>query len=189
MADLLKPGDVAPFLGMDDYADDIDLLNTLIDSAQDTLEVLLNRSLATATTYTEYHDAGERYIYVDRPPIVSISTVQDQAWSKGSNAARTIESTNYITDSDDQGTNYRQGKVELCNQESAFGGTRLDALVTYVGGWTTSTLPDDLKQAWIELVCYWYDNPERHIAGAGAAQQIPEGILNVARRYTLRRNY
>jgi len=188
MADLLTPDDVAPFLGMDDTSADYALLNTLIDAAQETIEQLTNRTLATATTYTEYHDAGDTHIYVDRPPIVSISALYDSAWDKGSNAARTIASTGYITDSDDQGANYRMGKVELCNTESTFGGGRLDAKVTYLGGWTTSTIPADLKQAWCELVAFWFDNPERFSVGANN-RHVPEPLANVIRRYTLRRNY
>jgi uncharacterized phiE125 gp8 family phage protein len=187
MADLLTAAEVAPFLGTEAVKGDSDFLGVLIDAAQEAIEQLTNRSLNTATTYTEYHDAGGAYIYVDRPPIVSITSLYDGAWTKGSNAAREITSSNYVTDSDDQGHNYRQGKVELCNEEGGFGGARLDAKVVYVGGWTKATLPADLRQAWIELVCYWYDEPERFHNTQGAAQ-IPEGLFNVLRRYVLRRN-
>jgi uncharacterized phiE125 gp8 family phage protein len=187
MADLLTAAEIAPFLGTEAVKDDAEFVDTLIGAAQEAIEQITNRNLNTATTYTEYHDAGEGFIYVDRPPIVSILSLYDCAWTKGSNAAREITSTNYVTDSDDQGHNYRQGKVELCNQESSFGGSRLDAKVVYVGGWTKSTLPADLRQAWIELVCYWYNEPERFHTANGAVQ-IPSGLFAVLRRYSLRRN-
>jgi len=187
MADLLTPAEVAPFLGTEAVKGDAGFVDVLIKAAQELIEQITNRNLDAATTYTEYHDAGDTHIYVDRPPIVSITNLYDGAWPKGSDAAREITSSDYVTDSDDQCHNYRQGKIELCNEEGGFGGARLDAKVVYIGGWTKATLPADLRQAWVELVCYWYNAPERFHT-ANAEDQVPAGLYNVLRRYVLRRN-
>jgi hypothetical protein len=194
VADLLKVETVAQYIGLSDPSPDLDLIDRLIDAAKDAIEAMTARSLATATTYTEYHDAGRAYIYVRVPPIVSITNLYDDAQT----SARSIGSDDWIDDTDDSGQNYRAGKVELWNDESSFGGDRLDAKVVYVGGWTTSTIPQDLLQAWVELVSFWYNNTER--TGIRSASQggqsvqydenhIPKPLQSVFRRYSIARNW
>lgn len=194
MADLLKAETVAQYIGLSDPSPDLDLIDRLIDAAKDAIEAMTARSLSTATTYTEYHDAGRAYIYVRVPPIVSITNLYDDAQT----SARSIGSDDWIDDTDDSGQNYRAGKVELWNDESSFGGDRLDAKVVYVGGWTTSTIPQDLLQAWVELVSFWYNNTER--TGIRSASQggqsvqydenhIPGPLQSVFRRYSIARNW
>lgn len=195
MADLLTVEECARHIGIDDFSDDYTLIEDFIGGAKQAIETLTARSLATATSYTEYHDAGDTHVYVDRPPIVSVTTLYDSAWEKGSNSARSISSDDWIADTDDQGENYRQGKVELCNTEGEFSGGKRDVKVTYVGGWTTSTLPQDLREAWIELVALRYNSPERigvsSESGAGVSaswdpNDIPPAQKQKIMRYSLR---
>ena len=172
MADLLTVATVARHLGLTDYEDQRTLLDEYIDAAQSVAERIMHRSLATATNYTEWHDASGPYFYVDRPPIVSISALVDDA----QNSARSITLTNVVTDSYDGGRNYKIGKVELWDEESGYCGLRLGTRINYTGGWTTATLPDDVRQAWIDLVAYWFNNPDRVSEDTGA---VPPEIRNV----------
>ncbi len=166
MADLLKTEEVAIAMGLGDYQPDYNELNRLINVAKATIEGICNRSLDTAQTYTEYHTGGKPYVYVKRPPIVSITSVTDDAQY----GARSIAATNYIDGTDDNGENYAIGRVELWYNESHFTPGKSQVKVVYVGGWTTATIPADIKHAWIRLVSLWYDNPER-----GFARKSPDG--------------
>ena len=194
MADLLSVETVAEYLGIADPSDDRNLLDRLINAAKRAFEDIAHRTLDTNTAYTEYHDAGGRYIYVDRPPISEVSTLKDGV----QDSARSISTDDWISDSDDQGKNYRAGKIELWQGESHFTGTRLDVEATYNGGWTATNIPQDLREAWIELVAFWFNNTERvgvsSIAADGqsvsyTAENVPLSIAKVFRRYSIARNY
>jgi hypothetical protein len=166
-------------------------LQNLIDSAQAAMEVVLHRSLSTATGYTEYHRGGGTHIYVKRPPIVSVTSLTDDA----QNGQRAITSGNWIDATDDNGDNYAVGKVELWNTEGYFSAGRAQVKVVYQGGWDASTLPADLRQAWIEFVALKYDAPDRvgiesiSESGAGsvtyAKGDIPPRIMEALNRYAL----
>lgn len=171
MADLLTVATVARHLGLTDYEDQRTLLDEYIDAAQSVAERIMNRSLATATNYTEWHDASGAYFYVDHPPIVSISALVDDA----QNSARSITLTNVIQSSNDGGHNYAMGRVELWNEESGYCGLRLGTRINYTGGWTTATLPDDVRQAWIDLVVFYFNNPERVSDGT---KGVPTSVRN-----------
>lgn len=187
MADLLSVEDVARAMGLVDYTDDRTELARLIDVAKATIEGICNRTLDIAATYTEYHRGGKTHVYVKRPPIVSITSVTDDAQY----GARSIAATNYIDGTDDNGDNYAIGKVELWNTESAFTPGKSQVKVVYVGGWTTTTLPADIKDVWIRLVQLWFDNPERDAVARNAdgtvwaEGDVPPNMLNRLLRRTV----
>jgi hypothetical protein len=189
MADLLTVYEVQRHLGIDAGTDPA-LIDELITAAQSVIEGETKRSLATAATYTEYHMGGRDYICVNRPPIISITSVTDDAQY----GSRSIAATNWIDGTDDNGANYEAGIVELWNTESCFAPGRSQVKVVYVGGWTTATLPAGLRQAWIDLVSYWYNNADRLgkiTASAGGEavtydqEDIPEPIAKRIRRWVI----
>ena len=162
MADLLTTAEVARAMEMDDLSDDDALLEAIIGGAQAAAEREMGgRSLDTAAAVTEYHTPlvvnGRGCVFVDRPPIVSVTLVQDDYRF----TARTISTANYIRSIDDNSRNWNMGKIELWNDEGTFAHDRNNVAITYTGGWTTSTLPGDLRQAWIDLARTWYENPDR----------------------------
>lgn len=152
---LITTDDVADYI--DDDSGDTVLLQSAIDAAQSVIEQFCARDLDAYTTYTEYHDGGRGYIYVIHPPIVSITSITDD-WQY---SQRALSSDNWIKDTDDNGKNYRIGKVELWKNEGVFTGGRLSVRIVYTGGWTSTSLPGSLRQAWIELAGWMYDHPER----------------------------
>ena len=154
VADLLGVEQVAAQLGLSDYDADITLLNRLIDAAQAAFESQCHRSLDTNTQRIEYYDGGKRHVYVREAPITTVTTLQDGV----QDSARTISAVDWISSDNDNGENYNVGKIELWNTESHFGGARLGVKVTYTAGWTTSTIPQEVLEAWIRCVGYWYLN-------------------------------
>lgn len=199
MADLLSVDTVARNLRLDDYADNEMLLSALIDAAQAVIERESNRTLDTAKEYTEYHTPlvmeGIGCVYVDNPPIVATTTpVIYDDWRY---APRLLSSADWIRSVDDGGFNYAAGKIELWNTESVFAQDRLNVKITYIGGWTTTTIPGDLLQAWINLVAFWFENPDRigliqlQDGGSGgySAQweqaEVPEQLRAIFRAYRI----
>ncbi len=194
MADLLTVRTVAMHLRLDDYAPQTTLLDALIDAAQKTIEREANRSLATAAERTEYHTplviGGIGCIYVDQPPIQA--TTCPVIYDDYRYSARLISSADWIRSIDDGGANYNAGKIELWNTEVAFAQDRLNVKITYTGGWTASTIPGDLLQAWVNLVAFWFENPDRvgltqlQDGGYNASweqAEVPVQLLSVFRAY------
>jgi len=173
--------DVARYLGVAGEVLNYDLVNDLIDGAQAAIEGVMHRSLATATSYTERHDGGRGYIMVRRPPITAIASVTDDAQY----SRRAITLTNVIGATDDAGDNWRMGCVELWKYEGQFAGGRGAAEVVYTGGWDSTTLPADLRLAWIQLVSFWHDVPEEDRGKPGFQQNVPAYLMQVFNRYAI----
>lgn len=186
MADLLSVQTVATRMNVTDAAALV-ALDNLIDAAQTTIENLTWRKLSAATTRTEFYDAGRDHIRVDHAPITGIIGL----WDDAQDSPREITSHDYICDGNDQGKLWNTGKVKLWQNESHFAGDQLDVRICYVGGWTKTTLPGDLREAWIQLVQVWHDFAERN-SGESAnlslttPDAVPKPILQVIMRYSLR---
>jgi len=167
MAELLTVQTVAGYLGIDDYADDASTIEDMIGAAQAVIERYARRSLDANRERTEYYDVSGMDFYAREAPITEIVTLTDDAQY----SERAITLTNVVSLTNDNGENYGAGKVELWKDEGGFSGGRLNVLLNYRAGWTTGTLPADLRQAWIDLVVFWWNNPER----VGIAQAIIAG--------------
>ena len=194
MADLLDVATVARHMRLDDYRESQTLISELIDAAQAAIERETNRTLDTACQYVEYHTGmvldGYGCIFVDHPPISA--TTAPVVYDDRRYSPRLITSTDTIRDTDDGGLNYGMGKLQLWNNEGYFSSDKLNVQITYWGGWTTATLPRDVKLAWIELVQFWFENPERvglkysRDGSYGAAieeAEIPKQLLAVFHSY------
>ena len=190
MADLLSVETVARYLGLDDESDSYDTIDEYIDAAQAVIERYTNRSLATAADRTEYYNAGGTWFHSQQSPITTIYTLTDDVQY----SARAIDLDNVVQSTDDGGDNYARGKVELWKDEGGFCGSRLGVRLYYNAGWTATTIPDDLWQAWIELVVFWFNNPERvgivqaAMAGESVAWQqveVPQELAKVFLAYRL----
>lgn len=194
MADLLTVRTVAMHLRLDDYSPQQTLLDALIDAAQETIEREANRSLAVAVERTEYHTPmivdGSGCIYVDNPPI--LATTCPVIYDDYRYSPRLISSADWIRSIDDGGANYTAGKVELWNTEGTFTQDKLNVKITYTGGWTLATIPRDLLQAWVNLVAFWFENPDRvgltelddgGYSASWEQAEVPAQLLSVFRAY------
>lgn len=159
-----------------------EVLDSCLAAAKAVASEIMGRSLDTATTYTEYHDAGTKEVYVRNPPIGTLISVHEGAWPKGANAAAEVSTDDIIEDTDDGGRNFGMGKIECLH---AFTGGKLDVKVVYVGGWTADTLPGDLQQAVLELAGLYFNAPDR-LYDLDARPDIPQELVNVFRRYSIR---
>ena len=180
MADLLSVDTVARYLGLSEPGDQYSTISEMIDAAQAILERYTGRSLGNQTRYTEYHDSAT-VIYVDKPPISTVYSLTDD-YHYGS---RSIALTDIIDSVDDGGRNYEVGKIECApwGTEGGFTGGRLAVAVDYLGGWTTATLPDDLRQAWIDLVVLMFNAPDRLVEGRLLDRDVPGAIRAICWSY------
>lgn len=192
MADLLSVSEVARYLSLgSEQGDHHTTIGEMIDAAQKVIERITRRSIDANARRTEYHNGTGRWLYVNEAPITEIIALTDDAQY----SERSIDLDNVVTD-EDGGRNYQKGKIELWKGEGGFSGGRLGVRICYEAGWTTSTLPADLRQAWIELVAYWFNNPER-VGIVQAAQggesiqwqqaEVPEELRRVFAAYYLAR--
>jgi len=117
-------------------------------------------------TFTEYKDIQHSTpsIQVDNPPWVSITSLVDD-FPDGN---RTIDATvNVVTAQE-----YKdRGEVRLYEGESTFAGGVISVKVVYVGGWSASTFPVELKDTLCQEVLFRLNNSER----VGIASQSADG--------------
>jgi len=130
---------------------------SLIDAATDYVQTFTGRQLVSATR-TAYMDVFPSTIYLDRPPLQSITSVK---YYDNALAQQTLAAAAYKVD-----TSSTPGRVSeaysytwpsTCSESDRYGVVQ----VAYVCGYsTTSLIPEAIKIA-IKLLCsHWYENRE-----------------------------
>jgi hypothetical protein len=141
-------------LGIEQFetTDDL-LLTSILKHVSARFEVECNRRFESQVNATFEFRASERFIVPDRLPIQSLSTFD----------LKTTEAEGWLPQT---GVDYllspQKSVIELANR---LGCSSQLARVTYTGGYllpgtspsgSTPSLPDDIEQACIEQVAYWY---------------------------------
>jgi len=143
-------------LGVTDTTDDT-LLTNYIKSAGARFENACHRLFERAVNAVEEFSGDVTEIRVARYPIEAVSQFH----------LKENESDGWQLQSD---VDYLLRRACVISLGGAFGGQRQQAKVTYTGGYvlpgTTpgsgqTALPDDIEQACVEQVAYWYQNRHR----------------------------
>lgn len=125
----------------------------------------------SSDTFTEYHDVpgplGGAALLVENPPITTLTSLTDD--NNYGQRAITV-ATNVISASE----YFDRGEVRLYKSEGYFATGRVAAKVVYVGGWTASTMPTDLKEAICQEVLFRINYPE----AVGLAAAAGDGVNN-----------
>lgn len=149
--------DVKGVLEISDTSQD-SLLTLLVNRALGIVEEHTDRKILQAT-FTEYHDGhGEKYIYINNPPINTSQTLQvydDTSREFGSSTL--IDSTNLFIDAE-------LGRI--IREDAVFSDGIRNVKVVYTGGWVYGTLqgaagatmPRGLEDILIELTVVMYRN-------------------------------
>ena len=120
--------DVKAFLGIGqtDTTNDV-FLESWISACSTAAQSFLNRKIR-GRTFTEYHDGGWPYIFVNNPPIRSITSIYDDT-ARDFAAGTLVASTDYHYDGDLAD----QGRVQLYNVGAFSTGVR-NVKIVYAGG-------------------------------------------------------
>lgn len=130
------------------------VVELIIDAAQDLVEQYCGREFEQ-DTFTEYHDLADKstnFIYVENPPINSITSLQYEAQD---DSPETVDADDRITDSS-------AGKITLYEDESYF--SRGDAAgeqsvkVVYSGGYSAADMPAPVRMATLLAAQFWWDH-------------------------------
>ena len=140
--DLCTLDDVKQFYGIiGTDPDQDDLVENLITWVSKYFETYCNRTFGEAN-YTEYYDGGVDKIAMTNYPITVVSGVwDDDTWSW---ASSTSVSGIYYRIADNE--------REIIFRDTSLGDYSANVKVNYTAGYTTTTLPTDLKLACIEEV-------------------------------------
>ena len=162
------------------------LVRSLINYASAAAQREARRTLMPASTsITEFLDGdGTRDLKVSQYPIVSVTELYDDI-------NRDFTSSDLLS-SDDYEIYKENGIIRLYNSESMFSIGAKNVKAVYVGGYTSSTLPEDLKWAVLEYVTFLYSN--RGSSGFSSVrfgslgksyvpQAVPPAVLHVFRQY------
>jgi len=116
------------------------LISVLIDRVQKSFEAYCNTAFESAS-YTEYYDGtGTSFLFLKNIPVVSISSIYDDAnwlWETGS----LLPSADYRITNDNS-----------VYYKSYFTNDIQNIKITYVAGYASGSIPEDLQQAAIEEV-------------------------------------
>jgi len=125
-----------------------DKLSAAIAYAEGAAAAYCFRDAWASASYDEYHDAvaGQRIIQVRNTPITAISSVTEQSQETTPTTLTAASGYDYNATT---GRVYRRG----ASWSAGFQQVR----VQYTGGYSTSTLPDALKGALLELCGWWLD--------------------------------
>lgn len=133
-------------------------VNALADAATTWIQKYCNR-IFKKTTYTDeaHNGNGERFIYVDNPPIISLSTVTIQSTSFSSSTT----STDFAASKFD--TKLSSGKIQFKSQSFLSGGGSFDqgfqnVLIDYTGGF--SSIPEPVKLIAAQFIIEMFDPGE-----------------------------
>ena len=132
---LCTRNDVKDFLQITGARSDIDdFVNQTINRISTAFETYCHRTF-NEDTYTEYFDGGGSWLFPDVSPITSITSIHedsDWGWASGTE----IDSTGY-----------RSANGNSIYYDGFFSKAVQSIRLIYIAGYTTSTLPEDLKQA------------------------------------------
>ncbi|MDB4726019.1 phage gp6-like head-tail connector protein [bacterium] len=141
------------FMGITGTANDT-LIEELIDSVSDAIESWC-RVKIKQRTFTEYHPGqGYSYVFVDNPPIISVTSVYDDI-DRGFSSSYLVDSSYYTTD----GSYAGEGRIQLWQGKLYFQEGIMNVKVTYSGGY--AAVPDDVEMACNALVSMWYNIREK----------------------------
>lgn len=137
------------------------LVATLISGAQAAIERACGVDSFDSTSYTDqlYDGTGTPTLILRNAPITAVSSIEIRSGLADATPT-TLESNTYIAETDRSGLIHRLGSGPLEVWERAPWATpepiwptgRLNVLVTYTAGYTSQTMPADLKQAMYRLV-------------------------------------
>lgn len=129
-------------LGISGSGDDT-LLGLLQDSADKFIANWCERDFEGGS-FTEYHPGGSPFVYLRNYPLSSVTSVKvDPSYAFGSDTL--VPATAYVSHTD-------RGVVQLLTG-SFIEGPRV---VQVVYATATSSVPNDVKEAYARLVGYWY---------------------------------
>ena len=142
---LLTIADIKEELGISDTDSDT-LLTSLLNAVVALFEKKIDRTLESAT-YTEYHSskANQNKVFLKNYPVTSITSIHDDPdWDYGSGDLLDSDDYNY---DDDSGIVYYDGYFY-----EGFNNIK----VVYEAGYTSATIPKDIKQCLIRQMAHWF---------------------------------
>jgi hypothetical protein len=145
------------------------LIDNIINSTSSRFEKFCDREFEDSESdVTEYHDGDGSidFIVVRRPPITSITSLHDDP-DRGYNADDLIASTDY--------TYYSTSGIVKLDGVTFLEGIK-NIKIVYQGGYTTSTIPDDLNMACIMQSAFIFKMREKigltSISGEGGSVSV-----------------
>ena len=167
---LITADDVMEYGNLDNEALRVRIV-LLIDSVLAAAEEYCDRKFSNAQ-FTEYFDAyGQPSVLVANPPMTALASVTVDAQY----SARSLDTAANVLWLDEY---KRKGEVTVYKAESGLSGGEAGAKVIYNGGYTSITIPSDLKTALMDEVLFRLND-----RAVGVANQAADGAsVNYAER-------
>ena len=158
-----------------DTTDDNDLIDSLLEAAEDLVESFTGRQLLT-DTQTLYLTSWASEIPLDYPPLGSITHIK---YYDADSVQQTLANTVYEVDSTGAKSFVRLAYNQSWPDVRGHDG---DILITYTAGYgAASAVPDGLKTAMKLLVGNWYEN--REATSALTMKEVPFAIRCLLWKY------
>lgn len=171
MAALVTLDDVKDYLNETNSDDDAELTDVILRASTILLNHPLYRLAAAVTSYTQDWTAGGEVILLDHLPVVAITSVTEYSGGVGTVLAAEPISTASFTD---YGYRLDQNAGILTRLSGGYptcwyGNVR----VVYTAGY--ATVPDDVRQAALDLVAHLWET-QRGTAASAFDETVPLGV-------------
>lgn len=161
---ILSIDDAINYLDINLGNNDQDQLEMIVAGVQADFETICNRSFDSAT-YTEYHDGvGNDRLHLEQFPVTSITGVYEDT-SREWEASSEVDSDDYFL-VDESVIMRKSGLFTVFPQAIK---------VVYVAGYSSVTMPSDLKMACIDEVVRRYRQQYKNM-DTGVGSRTEEGI-------------
>ncbi len=154
-------------IGVTSSSDDT-LLNTLIDTASAQINSICNRSF-NGGTFTEYFDANPLVFQVANWPISTVTSVKVDP-TRNFGAETVVPTDRYVVHPERGSIELVGGRLLMPLLGTLVNEDRLDAprysRMVQVVYTTSTTVPDEIKQATARLVLYWYQKVKTESAAS-----------------------
>ena len=146
---------VKAFIPITTVNDDV-ILKQLLDFTTHMIQDYVGYNVIQGT-YTEYlsTDGKSGEIFVNQPPIISITHLYDDPDRVYGSDTELVENTDFVII--DRGDTKNAGIIKLVDGGLFTKGVN-NIKITYVGGFSEANMPNSFRQAQIEYVTYLFEN-------------------------------
>lgn len=159
------------------YQKEISLLNTLIKTAREYAELTLCQRAFAEQTLEYSTNEFKKTIKLPRPPLQSVTafTYKDS----GGTTHTLIENTDYLVDN--------SVEPAILIPVASWPSVKLHPIapikIQYVAGYTSQTMPQEIKQWICLMVAHWYENREAILPMGHNIMKTPYGVDTILQGY------
>tara|TARA_B100002019_G_scaffold111531_1_gene95959 strand:- start:15877 stop:16494 length:618 start_codon:yes stop_codon:yes gene_type:complete len=167
------------------HNNDDSFITSLITACRQSLEITTRRCLSASQSYeVSYCDFPTSYfkLILPNPPITTFSSLK---YYNVDGVLTTVDSNSYIHENNGNGVSFL-AMLDTYSKPTLHKPRIAPVVASYVSGYTSSTLPEPLKQAMLLLIAHYYDTREI-ISYGDIPYKIQRTVDFISEQYKIRK--